>query len=257
MPRQFLRRLSAQPPSRAKQLEAIAGAAPKPALRQMKDKDSFCLGDGIFGIHMLYGGKTMAGLAMNRMIKPLANATYEDVLAAPPHMVAELIYGVLHTQPRPAMPHALAGSNLGSEINPAFQKGRGGPGGWWIIDEPEVHLGEQVLVPDIAGWRRETMPDYPETAFVTTVPDWVCEVLSPSTREFDLTDKREIYGDYGVKHIWFVDPDARTLEAFEHKEGAWVLIAALRGEADVAVAPFDAISFSLSDLWPPQQRSDS
>ena len=178
-------------------------------------------------------------------------ATYQDVLDAPPHKVAEIIAGTLHTQPRPASPHALASSYLGDELVGPFGKGSGdGPGGWWIIDEPELHLGTDILVPDLAGWRKDTMPDYPDAAFFDIAPDWACEVLSPSTRKIDLLEKRPIYAREGVKHLWFVDPTAKGLEAFELREGQWVLIATLKDDDPVSVPPFDAITFSLADLWP-------
>lgn len=177
-------------------------------------------------------------------------ATYQDVLDAPPNMVAELVNGSLHLQPRPAARHGLAGSSLGIEIGGPFHRGRGGPGGWWIIDEPELHFGDDVLVPDLAGWRRERMPEYPNTAAFTLAPDWVCEILSPGTRQFDLTEKRALYGEAGIPHLWFVDPIARTLEAFAWKDGAWSLIAALKDDDPVSVPPFDAIEFELSALWP-------
>ena len=180
----------------------------------------------------------------------LRKATYQDVLDAPPHKVAEVIYGVLQMQPRPAMPHAWASSIMGGELVNPFGRGRGGPGGWWIVFEPELHLGEDILVPDLAGWRRERMPVYPETAYCTLAPNWICEVLSPSTRQLDLTDKRDIYAREGVAHLWFVDPDARTLEAFELKDKHWVLTASLADDAPVSLPPFDAISFPLSALWP-------
>ncbi len=182
--------------------------------------------------------------------KTQAKATYQDVLDAPPHKVAEVIYGVLRMQPRPAIPHAWASSGIGAKISPPFGYGDGGPGGWWIIDEPELHLGEDILVPDLAGWRRETMPSLPNAAFFELAPDWVCEVLSPSTRQLDLTDKRDIYAREGVDYLWFVDPDARTLEAFQLKDEHWVLNASLAGDASVSVPPFDAITFPLSALWP-------
>lgn len=176
-------------------------------------------------------------------------AGYQDVLDAPDTMVAELIHGALHLQPRPAPRHAVAGSSLGDELVGPFQKGRGGPGGWWILDEPEIHLGPDVLVPDLAGWRRARMPVMPATAYFALAPDWVCEVLSPGTREYDVTEKRDIYGREGIGHLWQVDPDARTLEAFGLESGRWVLIAALHGQTDVRVPPFDAIAFDLSALW--------
>ena len=181
---------------------------------------------------------------------PQRRATYQDVLDAPPHRVAEIVDGVLHTSPRPAMPHALATSSLGNDLSGPFQFGRGGPGGWWIIDEPELHFGEDVLVPDLAGWRRERMPDFPDTAYSTLAPDWVCEMLSPSTRRLDLLGKRPIYGREGVGHMWVVDPADRTLEAFELHEGQWALIATAKDGDPVQIRPFEAVTFSLGDLWP-------
>ena len=165
----------------------------------------------------------MSTAARRRDSGPRPRATYQDVLDAPPHRVAEIIDGVLYTQPRPASPHALATSSLGSDLIAPFQFGRGGPGGWWIIDEPELHLGEDILVPDLAGWRRERMPAYPDVAYFTLPPDWVCEVLSASTRRIDLHGKRPIYAREGVAHLWLVDPVDRTLEAFELRAGEWVL----------------------------------
>ena len=165
-------------------------------------------------------------------------------------MVAELIRGALYVQARPASPHALAGSALGIEIGGPFGRGRGGPGGWWIIFEPELHLGADVLVPDLAGWRRERMPVYPDVAYFELAPDWVCEVLSPGTRQIDLTEKRDIYGAAGVGHLWLVDPKARTLEAFALRDGRWVLLGALADDAEVRLPPFDAVGFPLAALWP-------
>lgn len=177
-------------------------------------------------------------------------ATYEDLLKVADHQVAEIIGGDMHVSPRPASRHALASAGLGGQLWGAYQQGRGGPGGWWILDEPELHLGEDVLVPDLAGWRRARMPDLPDAAHSELAPDWVCEVLSPGTRAIDLTDKRRIYAGVGVPHLWLVDPTARTLEAFDLRDGAWTLIAALKEAEDVRVPPFDAIAFPLSVLWP-------
>ena len=177
-------------------------------------------------------------------------ATYQDVLDAPEHRVAEIIDGTLHTHPRPAPPHAVASSSLGSDLLTTFQFGRGGPGGWWIIFEPELHLGEDILVPDLAGWRRERMAELPDTAYFTLAPDWVCEVLSASTRKLDLHEKRPVYAREGIPHLWLVDPTDRTLEAFELHEGQWLLIASAKDDDPVSIRPFDAITFSLGDLWP-------
>ena len=179
-------------------------------------------------------------------------ATYQDVLDAPAHRVAEIVDGTLYTHPRPAAPHALASSSLGGELWSPFQFGRGGPGGWWIIDEPELHLGDDILVPDLAGWRRERMPDYPDTAYFTLVPDWVCEVLSASTRKLDLHGKRPIYAREAVRHLWLVDPTDRTQEAFELRDGQWTLIGTSKDDEPVCIPPFDAVTFSLADLWPRQ-----
>ena len=177
-------------------------------------------------------------------------ATYQDVLEAPAHRVAEIVDGTLYTQPRPAPPHAVASSRLGFDLGGPFDRGRGGPGGSWIIDEPELHLGEDIPVPDLAGWRRERMADLPDTAYFTLAPDWVCEVLSASTRRLDLHGKRPVYAREGVGHLWLVDPMDHTLEAFELRDGEWVLIGSAKDGEPVSIRPFDAITFSLADLWP-------
>ena len=177
-------------------------------------------------------------------------ATYRDVLDAPPHMVAEVVAGTLHTQPRPAKRHAWASSGLGMKLGPPFNFGEGGPGGWVILFEPELHLGGDIVVPDIAGWRRGTMSEDMEGAYFTQAPDWVCEVLSPSTRRLDQGQKRAVYAREQVSHLWFLDPDARTLEAFELRNGLWVLLETLVDDAQVSLPPFDAISFPLDSLWP-------
>ena len=179
-------------------------------------------------------------------------ATYQDVLDAPPHKVAEVVDGTLYTHPRPAPPHAVASTGLGGLLNQTFQFGRGGPGGWWIIIEPELHLDEDIVVPDIAGWRRERMPQLPNAAFFTLAPDWVCEVLSPSTRTLDLGGKRAVYAREGVSYLWFLDPIARSLEAYELRGKEWVLIDTLFEDASVSLPPFEAIRFDLGDLWPPR-----
>ncbi|MDE0696401.1 MAG: Uma2 family endonuclease [Boseongicola sp.] len=188
--------------------------------------------------------------------RPRRKATYQDVLDAPPHLVAEVLAGTLHTHPRPAARHAWASSILGGELVVPFGRGRGGPGGWWIVFEPELHLGDDIVVPDLAGWKRETMPEYPDSAFFGIAPDWACEVLSPSTRRIDQNEKRTIYAREGVSHLWFVDPVAKTLEAFELRDGHWVLLVTLADDAPVSLPPFDAISFPLDALWPESAAAD-
>jgi Uma2 family endonuclease len=180
---------------------------------------------------------------MNEHSAPRRPATYQDVLDAPPNMVAELLGGALHLHPRPGLRHARAGSTLGIELGGSFDRGRDGPGGWVILDAPELHVGPDVLVPDIGGWRRE------QTAWFETVPDWVCEILSPETRRLDVTEKRDGYTAAGVRHLWLVDPDARTLEGLELREGQWLLSGALKDDDEVRLGPFDAVAFGLAALW--------
>jgi len=166
-------------------------------------------------------------------------ATYEDLFDLPPNLVGEIVQGVLHTHPRPAPKHARSSSMLGVDLGSGFDKGNSGPGGWWILDEPELHLGSDILVPDLAGWRRERMPTLPDAAWFELAPDWACEVLSPGTMRFDRIQKMPLYAASGVKHIWLIDPELRTLEAFENHEGRWTLIAK-HADQELRVPPFDA-----------------
>ncbi len=176
-------------------------------------------------------------------------ATYEDLFALPGNLVGEIINGRLVTHPRPAPRHARASSSLGFELGGPFDQARNGPGGWWILDEPELHLVHHVLVPDIAGWRRERLPRLPETAWFDLAPDWVCEILSPATARVDRVEKLPIHAAQGVQHAWLIDPDLRLLEVFENRDGQWLLLAVLEDDAAVAQPPFAAISFALGGLW--------
>jgi Uma2 family endonuclease len=178
---------------------------------------------------------------------------YEQLEALPEGLTGEILDGQLYTQPRPAGPHGLAASSLGDELVGPFQKARGGPGGWWIIDEPELHFirDAEVDVPDLAGWRRERMPAPPEGHRFEVVPDWVCEVLSPATASKDRQVKMPIYARFGVAYAWLIDPRARTLEAYESKGGAWRIIGSYSGNEQACVAPFGAISIPLEALWMP------
>ena len=180
---------------------------------------------------------------------PPKPATYDDLVAAPPHLVAEIIGGRLVTHPRPAPRQTNCASVLGAILMPPFQLGTSGPGGWWIHDERELHLDKDILVPDLAGWRRDRMPRLPDTAWFEIVPDWVCEVLSPSTMRYDRGEKRDIYGVQGVRHLWHVDVASRLLEVFELTGGRWVLLHAYRDADKVAAPPFDVITFDLAMLW--------
>ena len=176
-------------------------------------------------------------------------ATYEDVLAAPEHLVAEVVAGELHTQPRPASRHARASSVLGGKLGAPFDHGSSGPGGWIILDEPELHLGADILVPDMAGWRRETTPELPDTAFVEARPDWVCEVLSPSTERHDRMRKMPVYAREGVTHVWLVNPRVQTLEVFRLDGESYLFVAGYAGDERVYPEPFDAVELELGALW--------
>lgn len=192
---------------------------------------------------------------MGQPAEQLRRATYADLEAVPAIRVAELVRGVLHTFPRPALRHARASSQLGRHLGP-FDADPDGPGGWVILDEPELHFpdptspGEiDVVVPDLAGWRAERVPDL-SAAFATLAPDWLCEVLSPSTAAFDREEKMPLYAREGVRHAWLVDPIARTLEVFALGAGGrWGPAGLHRDDARVRVEPFDAIELDLAALW--------
>ena len=141
-------------------------------------------------------------------------------------------------------------TRLSAGLGRAFDSGRSGPGGWRIMHEPELHLGEDIVVPDVAGWRRERLPRIPETWDAVIAPDWVCETLADSTRDLDLNGKRPVYAREGIPHLWLVDPTDRALEAFELHEGQWLQIANARDDEPGNIRPFDAITFSLGNLWP-------
>jgi Uma2 family endonuclease len=180
--------------------------------------------------------------------KPLKKgATYEDLRDVPDHFVAEMFDGELYASPRPAVPHAHAASVLGAKLGGPFH--RTGPGGWVILDEPELHFGNDVFVPDLAGWRRARMPNVPAEAYLTLAPDWICEVLSASTEALDRGTKLRIYAREGVAHAWLVDPLAHTLEVMSLDAGAWTQLGKHDGAAKVRAAPFDAIELELGALW--------
>ncbi len=190
---------------------------------------------------------------MNDPAKQNRKATYDDILKLPENMVGEIIGGELFVSPRPANKHALAATRLTGKLEPKFGGGGEGPGGWWIISEPEIHVGkkadEEVYVPDLAGWRRERMPDYPDAPFFELVPDWVCEILSPSNMRLDRTKKVPQYASLGVKNLWLINPRDKTLEAFRLEGGRWVVISQHVESDKVRVEPFEAMEFDLGSLW--------
>jgi Uma2 family endonuclease len=176
-------------------------------------------------------------------------ASYADVLAAPPDKVAEVVEGELYVHPRPAGPHTAAATALGEELGPPFKRGRGGPGGWILLNEPELHLGGDILVPDLGGWRRTTMDHVANSPYFAVRPDWVCEVLSPSTERLDRTQKLAIYAREGVGHAWLVNPLLHTLEVLRLEQRRWSIVSTHRGEESVRAEPFDAIALELGILW--------
>jgi len=179
------------------------------------------------------------------------HATYEDLVQVPDNMVAELIEGELYASPRPAGPHTLASSALGGILVSAYQFGFGGPGGWWILDEPELHFGSNVLVPDLAGWRKERMPGIPESHVFDIAPDWVCEVTSPSSGRLDRQKKMPIYAREGVAFAWLVEPKQQLLEVSKLHERQWLQIAVHGGADVVRIEPFTEIEIDLTLIWGP------
>ncbi len=177
-------------------------------------------------------------------------ATYADIEAAPEGVIAEIIDGELVTQPRPANRHNATATKLIMELGIPYQKGQGGPGGWYFLFENEVKFDNDLLVPDVAGWRVERLVSLPETNWISVRPDFVCEVLSRSTEKRDRTTKRRIYAEAGVPHYWLIDPRRQTLEAFELNGADWQPIGTWRAADEVRAAPFDNVAFSLAELWP-------
>ena len=190
--------------------------------------------------------------------RQLEPALYQQLIDLPENLVGEIIDGRLYTQPRPAGPDAVTSSALGADLLFSFQRGRGGPGGWWIIDEPELHLvhDSEVLVPDIAGWRRERLPKIPRDHRFEVVPDWVCEILSPNTMRKDRINKMPVYAKYGVQYLWLIDPIAQTLEIFHLEHGQWTVIGLYQQRQVVQAPPFDAIDLNLADLWVDDLEAD-
>ncbi len=176
-------------------------------------------------------------------------ARYEDLFDLPDNVVGQIIDGELIVSPRPAPPHAVVGSALGGSLLPPFSFGRGGPGDWWILHEPELHFDRDILVPDLAGWRRERLPEIPKAAFFTLAPDWMCEILSPSSARLDRGRKRDIYAREGVDYLWLISPEEQQLEAFVLENGRWTLVGTYSGKETVHVPPFEAVGLELGLVW--------
>jgi Uma2 family endonuclease len=173
-----------------------------------------------------------------------------DLEALPPDVKGEIIDGVLYAFPRPRPRHQNVGLALGSELRGPFQRGRGGPGGWWILPEPGIELpGCPEVSPDVAGWRRDRLPVLPDDRSITVVPDWVCEILSPGRRNYDQRIKRPFYARVGVGHLWYVDLEARTLTVSRLDDGRWVELGVWGDDDLVRAEPFEAIEIDLADWW--------
>jgi Uma2 family endonuclease len=182
-------------------------------------------------------------------VPPIQRATYDDIIALPAHVVGQIVGGQLYAHPRPAPRHGRAASRLSAFLMSRFEFGEDGPGGWTFQVEPELHLGDDVMVPDIGGWRLETLPELPSTAYFAMRPDWVCEVLSPSTSRLDRIDKLPRYATAGVSHCWLVDPIERTLEVYELTGSRFALAATFKDIDSVVAPPFAACPFALDLLW--------
>lgn len=180
--------------------------------------------------------------------KARGHATYEDLLRVPEHLVAELVDGELYTFPRPRLRHARVSLRLSAKLYSAFDSGESGPGGWLIVVEPELRLQDDALIPDLAGWRIERAPDDPDAARIDIAPDWICEVLSSSTRRFDRAIKLGVYAKHSVGYAWLMDPVDRTLEIKQLHEGHYLDLA-VHSEGVVRAEPFDAIEIDLTMIW--------
>jgi Uma2 family endonuclease len=170
---------------------------------------------------------------------------------APATVVAEVINGVFYAMAKPRPAHQSAGGELYAELSSPFRRGRGGPGGWIILPEPELSLGDlpDLAEPDVAGWRRERLPERPAGAAIAVVPDWVCEIHSNSTRRHDLTVKMPMYLHHGVEHVWLIEPELHTLQVCRHSPAGWLTVLHAVGDDPVRAPPFDAVELDLASLW--------
>jgi Uma2 family endonuclease len=192
----------------------------------------------------------MFGKESFAMSEPVWNkASYEELYDLPENMIGEIIDGEIIATPRPSRRHINAAASLGGELIPTYRFGRGGPGGWIIYHEPEVHFGNDVLVPDLAGWRKERLSTPPAEHRFSIAPDWVCEILSPATVRIDRIKKMGIYALHAVPHLWLIDPAVQTLDVFRLESGKWLLIHTFAEKDKVRAEPFQEIEIGLGDLW--------
>lgn len=188
---------------------------------------------------------------LHHHIEPSRREGHSDLSAVPSHCVGELIDGVLYTSPRPAPAHAFTAGSIGADLTLRFQRGQGGPGGWWILPEPELHIGGDVLVPDLAGWRRDALPEFPlEAAAIEVAPDWVCEISTPSTARYDRAVKVPRYHRMEVGYVWLVAPLDRVIDVFRWSPGGWYLDGGLTSEdGEAALEPFGEVPLDIAVWW--------
>ncbi len=177
-------------------------------------------------------------------------AVYQDLFSIPDNMRGEIVNGELIVTPRPSRKHSVVVSRLGYEVGPPYDLGRGGgPGGWIILSEPEVSLGENILVPDMAGWKKERFPVDEPHNWISVAPHWICEVLSPGTAQVDRAEKMPLYARHGVSYAWLLDPIVKTLEVFRLENGKWLVVGVYAGSARVSAEPFEQIELNLGLFW--------
>lgn len=182
-------------------------------------------------------------------------ATYEDLVALGPEVRGEIFAGAISTAPSPLPRHSRVQGALNRQIGGPFDEddGRGGPGGWWILSDVDVRFSlHDVVRPDVVGWRRERLIDPWDTRPIDVVPDWICEVLSPSNAAQDRVHKANLYAHHAVPFYWIIDPAERTLEAFQLVNERWSLLGSYDGTSTARIAPFDAIEIELSRLFAPR-----
>ncbi|MBF0396578.1 MAG: Uma2 family endonuclease [Desulfobacterales bacterium] len=183
------------------------------------------------------------------MLEPIkTNATYQDLYSIPENMIGEIIDGKLYAMPRPSPRHSNVASGI-AEIRGPFQHGIGGPGGWWILVEPEIKLGQDLFVPDLAGWKKERLLHPPDTNYISIPPDWICEVLSPSTSASDRKKKMPIYAQFKVPYLWLIHPIEKTLEIFKLNGSQWLLLVTYSDDDKVKAEPFQEVEIDLANLW--------
>ncbi len=176
--------------------------------------------------------------------------TLADLDALPADTKGEIIEGVLYTMTRPRALHQRTARDVGSDLRDPFERGKGGPGGWWILPEPGIELpNTPEIAPDVAGWRRERLPTLPDDEPIRVVPDWVCEILSPTTRRHDLLVKKPYYAKVGVPHHWLIDREARTVTAYRLESGRWLELGVFGDERDARIEPFAEFALDIASWW--------